>query len=189
MSREASNINQKFAVLKDIIRSYGDMVLAFSGGKDSTLLLATGIQVLDVNKLVAVTAVSPIKREEERGLAADLCSKLGVIHRIVYTNEYKNPEFIKNPKKRCLVCKEELYRNLREISLSACFKNLVEGTNCEDIKKDRPIDEVAQRYGINRPLVEARMVTSDVVTILGQMGLEDYIRPHYTSCKPWEILF
>jgi uncharacterized protein len=189
MSQKADNINQKLSLLKDVIRSYGDMVLAFSGGKDSTLLLAVGAQVLELDKLVAVTAISPIKREEEQGLAVKLCSKLGIDHRIVHTGEYKNPEFIKYPKKRCLICKEELYRNLREISLNTCLNNLVEGTNYNDIKQDRPIDKVAERYGIKRPLVETGMVTHDVVAILGHIGLEEYIKPHYTSCKPWEILF
>lgn len=189
MSQDADNIAQKLSLLKDILRNYGDMILAFSGGKDSTLLLAVGVQVLDISKLVAVTAVSPIKREEEQGLATKLCSKLGVTHRIVHINEYKNPEFTKYPEKRCLICKEELYRNLREISLNSCLNNLVEGTNYDDINKERSIDKVAQKYSIKQPLVEAGMVTSDTVTILCQMGLEDYIRPHYTSCKPWEILF
>ncbi len=189
MLEDANNIDHKLDLLKDIIRDYGNMVLAFSGGKDSTLLLAVGVQVLDVSKLVAVTAVSPIKREEERDLATALCSKMGINHRIIQTNEYKKPEFIKYPKKRCLICKEELYRSMREVSLNTHLNHLIEGTNCDDIKKGRPVDNLAQKYGINRPLIEAGLITSDVMTILDQMGLKSYIRPHYTSCKPWEILF
>ncbi len=189
MLKDVDNIEHKLNLLKEIIRAYGDMVLAFSGGKDSTLLLAVGAQVLDSNKLVAVTAVSPIKREEERDLATALCSKMGINHRIIETNEYKNPAFIKYPKQRCLICKEELYRNMRELALNTHLSHLIEGTNCDDIKRARPIDELAHKYGIRRPLVEVGVITSDVMTILNQMGLEDYIRPHYTSCKPWEILF
>ncbi|UCG54937.1 MAG: hypothetical protein JSV32_01575 [Dehalococcoidia bacterium] len=189
MLKDADNIDRKLDLLKDIIRSYGDMVLAFSGGKDSTLLLTIGAQVLDSSKLVAVTAVSPIKREEERELATALCSKMEINHRIIETNEYKNPEFIKYPKKRCLICKEELYRSMREVSHNTRLSHLIEGTNCDDIKKERPVDKLAQKYDIRRPLVEAGITTFDILTILDQMGLKNYIRPHYTSCKPWEILF
>ena len=189
MVEEASDIRQKLALLKEVIRGYGDMVLAFSGGKDSTLLIFIGSQVLKRDKLVAVTAVSPVKRDEERVLAESLCLRLGITHRVVYTNEYRNPEFIKHPERRCLICKEELFKNLREISLEVKLKNIADGTSCDDIQKERAIDSVSRRYGIKWPLVEAGIGTSDVMALLKQAGLEDYIRPHYTSCKPWEILF
>jgi uncharacterized protein len=189
MLQDADTVDRKLSLLKNIISSYGNMVLAFSGGKDSTLLLAVGAQVLNSSKIVAVTAVSPIKREEERNLATALCSKMGINHWIIQTNEYKNPEFIKYPKKRCLICKEELYRSMREVLLATHLSHLIEGTNCDDIKKKRPVDKLSQKYGIRRPLIEAGVITSDIMTILDQMGLKNYIRPHHTSCKPWEILF
>jgi uncharacterized protein len=184
--KTSNNHIQKYALLKKILKKYGDMVLAFSGGKDSTLLLHVGVEVLGPERILAVTAVSPIRRKEEITLASELSQRLGVHHKVIHTREYMNPEFINDPDRRCLICKAELFGHMKRLAEEAGFKNLVDGTNLDDSRETRPTFEVARKYGIKWPLVEAAINTSDVMSLLEQMGLVDFIRPHY-SCSAWEM--
>lgn len=179
-------LHKKYVLLKEILKGYGDMVLAFSGGKDSTLLLCSGVEALGTEHILAVTAASPIRREEEKKLASELCRRLGIRHEVVYTKEYMNSEFIHNPEKRCFICKTELFEHLRRFAEEVGFKNLVDGTNLDDSKDARPIFEIARRYGIKWPLAEAEISTQDVESLLEHVGLKDFVRPHY-SCSAWEI--
>ncbi|HYA12626.1 MAG TPA: hypothetical protein VEF37_06625 [Thermodesulfovibrionales bacterium] len=179
-------LHKKYILLKNILKSYGDMVLAYSGGKDSTLLLNTGVEALGTKHILAVTAVSPIRREEERKLASELSMRLGIRHEVVYTKEYMNSEFIHNPEKRCFICKTELFEYLKRFADEVGFKNLVDGTNFDDSKEIRPVFGIARKYGIKWPLSEAEIGTQDVKLLLKHVGLKDYVRPHY-SCSAWEI--
>jgi len=162
------------------------MVLAYSGGKDSTLLLYTAMEVLGPEHVVAVTAVSPIRRDEEKELASELGRRLGARHEVVLTREYLNQEFINNPDKRCFICKAELFGHLKRLADQVGFKNLVDGTNFDDSRENRPVFEVARRYGIKWPLAEAQIGTYGVKLLLEVVGLNDFVRPHY-SCSAWDI--
>jgi len=177
---------KKYEFLKSILKSYGDMVLAYSGGKDSTLLLYTAMEVLGPEHVVAVTAVSPIRRDEEKELASELGRRLGIRHELVLTREYLNQEFINNPDKRCFICKAELFGHLKRLADQVGFKNLVDGTNFDDSRENRPVFEVARRYGIKWPLAEAQIGTYGVKLLLEVVGLNDFVRPHY-SCSAWDI--
>jgi len=177
---------KKYEFLKSILKSYGDMVLAYSGGKDSTLLLYTAMEVLGPEHVVAVTAVSPIRRDEEKKLASELGRRLGIRHELVLTREYLNQEFINNPDKRCFICKAELFDHLKRLADQVGFKNLVDGTNLDDSRENRPVFEVARRYGIKWPLAEAQIGTYGVKLLLEVVGLNDFVRPHY-SCSAWDI--
>jgi len=177
---------KKYEFLKSILKSYGDMVLAYSGGKDSTLLLYTAMEVLGPERVVAVTAVSPIRRDEEKKLASELGRRLGARHEVVLTREYLNQEFINDPDKRCFICKAELFGHLKRLADQVGFKNLVDGTNFDDSRENRPVFEVARRYGIKWPLAEAQIGTYGVKLLLEVVGLNDFVRPHY-SCSAWDI--
>ncbi len=179
----------KLEELSQILAGYGEMVLAFSGGKDSSLLLAIGSEVIEPDRLVAVTAVSPIKREEELSWASKLGRKLGVDHVVIHTTEYQNPVFINQPSQRCQICKQELYDNMARIAAGRNIANLVDGANFEDTTKPRPVDEIAALNSIKQPLIEAELSSADVSLLLEHMGLKEYIRPHHSSCKPWEIIY
>jgi uncharacterized protein len=177
---------KKYELLKSILKSYGDIVLAYSGGKDSTLLLYTAMEVLGPEHVVAVTAVSPIRRDEEKKLVSELGRRLGTRHEVVHTKEYMNQEFINNPEKRCFICKTELFDHLKRFADQVGFKTLVDGTNLDDSKEARPVFEIARKYGIKWPLAEAEIGTYGVKLLLEVVGLKDFVRPHY-SCSAWEI--
>lgn len=182
----SKELNRKLAYLKRILTGYRSIGLAFSGGTDSTLLLRAGVEALGSRRVLAVTAVSPIRREAEIKFASSLSKRLGADHELVYTKEYRNPEFINEPDRRCFICKAELFENLKMLAAENGFKCLVDGTNFDDSKEARPTFELAERYGVKWPLVEAEIGTSEVEYLLEQMGLNDFIRPHY-SCSAWEI--
>lgn len=177
---------KKYEFLKSILKSYGDIVLAYSGGKDSTLLLYTAMEVLGPEHIVAVTAVSPIRRDEEKELASELGRKLGTRHEVVLSREYLNQEFINNPDRRCFICKAELFGHLRRVADQVGFHTLVDGTNLDDSRENRPVFEVSRKYGIKWPLAEAEIGTYGVKLFLELVGLKDFVRPHY-SCSAWEI--
>lgn len=182
----SKELNRKLTDLKRILAGYKGIALAFSGGMDSALLLSAAVDALGPERVLAVTAVSPIRREAEIKLASSLGKRLGVDHELVYTEEYRNPDFINEPDRRCFTCKAELFENLKRLAAENGFNCLVDGTNFDDSKEERPTFAVARGYGIKWPLVEAEIGTSDVESLLKQMGLNDFIRPHY-SCSAWEI--
>jgi uncharacterized protein len=173
---------EKFAHLREIIKKYNSVVLAFSGGKDSALVLYTGAEVLGTEKILAVTAVSPIRRAEEIELALEFSQKLKVNHQLVYTKEFLHPDFINKPKERCLICKDELFSHLERLREKMGFQNIADGTNFDDIKENRPVFAISEKYGVKWPLVEAKVATSDVESLLLSLKLKEFVRPHY-SCS------
>ena len=174
-------LREKFACLREIIKKYNSVVLAFSGGKDSLLVLYTAVRVLGKEKLLAVTAVSPIRRTKDIQSALELGQWLKVNHQLVYTKEFLHPHFIK-PKERCLLCKEELFGHLERLREKMGFQNIADGTNLDDSKEDRPVFAISEKYGVRWPLVEAGIGTSDVEALLLSLGLKEFVRPHY-SCS------
>ncbi|MHB0976104.1 MAG: adenine nucleotide alpha-hydrolase family protein [Candidatus Aquicultorales bacterium] len=182
-----SIIDRKYADLMTVVSGYGDMALALSGGKDSVILLKAGVDALGPGRVVGMTAVSPIRRENERELAKELGRLLDVPVEFVHTEEYKDPVFIeKDTVERCFVCKTELFSTLRRVAERYGFENLVDGTNVDDSLEDRPVFEVQRRFGVKWPLVEAGITGGDVVAILKKLGLAKFAGPHY-SCSAWEI--
>jgi uncharacterized protein len=174
-------LREKFVRLRGIIKKYNSVVLTFSGGKDSTLVLYTAAEALDTEKILAVTAVSPIRRAKDIELAFKLSQTLKVNHLFVHTKEFLHAHFIK-PKERCLICKEELFGDLERLREKMGFQNIADGTNLDDSKEDRPVFPILEKYGVRWPLVEAGIGTSDVEALLLSLGLKKFVRPHY-SCS------
>lgn len=179
-------LERKLARLEEIIAGYGSVALAFSGGKDSSLLLKVCIDALGRDGILAVTAVSPIRRPGELRTARDLARSLKARHALVYTREYKNPEFVANAERRCFICKEELFGEMKLLAEEGGYAHLVDGTNLDDVEERRPTFAVARKYGVRWPLVDAEIGASDVEALLRKSGLGGLVRPHY-SCSAWDI--
>ena len=152
------------------------MMVAFSGGVDSTFLLKMGQDVLG-EKVVAATAQSPTYPKSEYEQARNLAKKLGVKHIIFSTDELNNPDFAVNPPQRCYYCKRELFTKLRELTRKEGLAYVVDGSNLDDRNDFRPGRQAKAEMAIRSPLEEARLTKSEIRQVSRQMELPTWDKP------------
>lgn len=169
-------MEKKLQNLVDIIGEMGSLLVAYSGGVDSTLLLQVAKDVLG-DRVMAATAKSPTypEREYEQGRA--MASKLGVKHLTVTTEELAHPEFFQNPPNRCYHCKRELFAKLRQLAYQQGLNWVVDGTNCDDLKDFRPGMKAALEMAIRSPLKEAGLTKREIRSLSKRMGLPTWNKP------------
>ncbi|PIV38957.1 MAG: TIGR00268 family protein, partial [Candidatus Omnitrophica bacterium CG02_land_8_20_14_3_00__42_8] len=124
----------KIKKLKQILEKLGKVVIAFSGGVDSSFLLKIAKDVLPKKDILAVTAVSETYTGSELRQAKRFTKKLGIRHKIIFTNELKDENFIKNPIDRCYYCKKELFGTLAEITRNEGSNYVIDASNADDAK-------------------------------------------------------
>jgi pyridinium-3,5-biscarboxylic acid mononucleotide sulfurtransferase len=166
----------KLSCLKDILRKYGNLMIAFSGGVDSAFLLAVGREVLG-DHVVAVTGVSPIHPQRETRHATDLAQKLGVRHVKIRGKEMEMDEFVRNSKDRCYVCKRNLLLEMRKIADEMNILHIAHGANRDDLMDFRPGLSAAEELGVISPLIEAGLTKDDIRRLSKSMGLETWNKP------------
>jgi len=166
----------KYEKLKQILGEMGKVLVAFSGGVDSSLLLKTAQDVLD-DRLLAVIASSATYPEEEQKEAAKLAEFWGVRYKIIHTDELDNPEFVKNPPTRCYFCKNELFSRLKEMAEAEGIPYVCDGANKEDLGDFRPGSQAAKELGIRSPLQEAGLVKDEIREISRWLGLPTWDKP------------
>lgn len=169
-------LHRKYNLLKTNIKSLESVIVAFSGGVDSSFLLHTASSVLGKNVL-AVTANSPTYTKDELSYARLFARKLGIKHIIIKTEEFNNPEFIKNPKNRCYFCKKELFSKLKGIAEKEGYKTVVDGQNFDDKNDYRPGSVASEEANINSPLKESALSKVDIRLISKKLGLSTWDRP------------
>jgi uncharacterized protein len=152
------------------------VLVAFSGGVDSALVLAVAHSVLG-DKVLAVTADSPSLPRNELEETRQLAQSLGVRHRIVQTQEMNSPNYNQNPVDRCYYCKSELYSRLQEIAQETGSRHILNGTNTDDLGDYRPGLKSAEEKGIRSPLWEAGFNKEDVRSLAKEMGLSLWNKP------------
>ncbi|MBU4001197.1 MAG: ATP-dependent sacrificial sulfur transferase LarE [Proteobacteria bacterium] len=168
--------SQKIARLQEVIRKYGKMLIAFSGGVDSSLLLAVAWEVLKDNVL-AVTGVSPIHPKSEIEKAIRFAKSLGVSHRVLPSHEMDLADFLENNPERCYFCKKSLVLDLQKIAEANSIPHIADGSNLDDLKDYRPGFKAAKELGIVSPLVEAGLTKKDIRNLSKDMGLETWDQP------------
>jgi uncharacterized protein len=172
MPQLADKEQRLYAILRDL----GRVVVAFSGGIDSTVVAHAAFKVLGENA-VAVTADSPSVPRAEVAEARELAEKIGIRHLVVATGEMADPNYVRNDGARCYFCKSELYRRIESLLPDLGMSVICSGANLDDQGDYRPGLTAAAEHGIRHPLLEAGLTKADVRALAHEWGLPTWDKP------------
>lgn len=168
-------ISNKLKKLKEILKNYNGVVVAFSGGVDSTLLLKVARDVLR-ERVIAVTAISPLYPEKETIIAKRIARLLKVKHLTINSEELRNKNFIKNSMRRCYYCKIELFKKLKVIAQRYNYK-VIEGSNRSDLGDYRPGLGAGRELGVDSPLIKAGLKKEEIRILAKKFKLPNWNKP------------
>lgn len=172
-----SDLTTKAISLSRIIALLKSAGVAYSGGVDSTLLLAVCREVLGPERVLALTVHSELTPAVERERAAEMAQRLGVRQRVVQFDALSDPGIAANRPDRCYHCKRAMFSRLLEIARAEGLAALVHGATCDDLNDYRPGLRAAEELGVRAPLLEAGFTKEDVRALSRQLGLPTWNLP------------
>lgn len=169
-------MHEKYEHLKQILASYDSLIVAFSGGVDSTFLLKVAYDVLG-EKTIGITASTPYIADWEIDDAKRIAQEIGVKHEVVTKPWIK--EVKTNPNNRCYICKHALFSSLLDVAQEQGLSAVAEGSNVDDTKEYRPGRVALGELGIKTPLLDAGLTKSEIRALSKDLGLSTWDKPSY----------
>jgi len=171
------NLETKKKLLVDELTSLKRVIVAYSGGVDSTFLLKMAKETLGTQNVLAVIAESPTYPEKEKKEAVSFCIEEGVSYLIITSDEMKDRRFTMNDANRCYYCKQNLYDEMLKIAEKHKITNIVEGSNYDDLSDYRPGRKAILEKGIKSPLLNAKLTKNEIRLLSKELGLKTYSKP------------
>ncbi|GAB4544188.1 MAG: ATP-dependent sacrificial sulfur transferase LarE [Thermodesulfovibrionia bacterium] len=175
-----SQLLEKFDKLKENLKRMDRVIIAYSGGVDSTFLLKTAT-LSGLKDVIAVTASSESLPDDELLFAIEMAKSLNVKHRIISTEELNNEDFSTNPPDRCYYCKRELFGKLREMASEEGIHYILDGTNLDDASDWRPGMRAGMEFGIISPLRDVGLTKDEIRQLSLSLNLKTWDKPS-TPC-------
>jgi uncharacterized protein len=166
----------KFEQLRDLIRSYGSCLVAYSGGVDSAFLARVAHDVLGDRALAAISD-SPSLPRQELAEAVRLGEAFKFPVRVVRTREFANPDYLANPINRCYFCKHELFTELIPLARAEGFAVIAYGENASDVGDFRPGAQAAAEFQVRAPLKEVGLTKAEIRELSAALGLPTADKP------------
>jgi uncharacterized protein len=172
----SGNMDEKYRRLLASLKSMERMIVAFSGGVDSTFLLKAASES-GAGAVVAVTGDSASVPREELEFTKEFTASLGIRHIIIHTEELNDPNYRDNPPDRCYYCKKELFRKIRTMAERDSIPNILDGTNADDARDWRPGMKAASEEGVISPLMDAGLGKEEIRALSKRLGLPTWNKP------------
>lgn len=163
--------------VRALLRDLSPVLVAFSGGVDSTVVLKLALDELGPDRVLAVTAHGPVHTDAELAAAREVAARFGARHLVIHTDELAIPGFATNPPERCFLCRGSLAGRLIDLAHAEGLKTVVDGVNSDDGADYRPGARAAAARGVRSPLAESGLTKREVRCLAKDLGLSNWDLP------------